>query len=108
MDKLVKYVTVMPKEEEGYDRCHRLPYISSEMLAIDSQIFYDAFFSQKEGKQTQYLSKLYAFLNSNAVANELLLGYFEKVTNNLYKGRKIDFTKSVAANLPLFVRNLDK
>lgn len=50
IDRLVRYVTVMPREDEGYDRCHRLPYISSEMLAIDSQIFYEVFFGDKDGK----------------------------------------------------------
>jgi hypothetical protein len=44
-----------------------------------------------------------------------LLGYFEKVTNNLYKGKKLEvhvyfmkFTAAVAASLPLFTKNLDK
>jgi hypothetical protein len=38
----------MPLESDGYDRCYKLPYISSELLAIDSDIIYTAFFDGKE------------------------------------------------------------
>lgn len=30
----------MPDEKDGHDRCHKLPYISSELLAIDSELIY--------------------------------------------------------------------
>ena len=50
INKLIKYTTEMPKQQEGYDRCHRLPYISSEMLAIDSEMFYRAFFGEDVAK----------------------------------------------------------
>lgn len=46
----------MPTEEQGYDRCHKLPYISSEMLAIDNNFFHSAFFPEsKEDKHLQHL-----------------------------------------------------
>lgn len=34
----------MPRETDSYDRGHKLPYISSELLAIDSELIYEEFF----------------------------------------------------------------
>lgn len=49
------------------------------MLAIESEIFYTIFFGKKGEtglKNTKYLDMLFNFLKTEAVNNELLLGYF--------------------------------
>ena len=100
----------MPTEEQGSDRCYKLPYMSSEMLAIDNKIFYDAFFpSESEKTASIHLENLFKFLkNKEAIENPLLLGYFSKVTSNLYKGKKLEFTKSVSSYVKHFAEHLDK
>ena len=40
MTDLINYTIVMPTPEQGHDRCFKLPYISSELLAIDSDLIY--------------------------------------------------------------------
>lgn len=76
----------MPVLEDGYDRCHKLPYISSEILAIDSDIMFSPFFV-KEG-DNQFWAELLKFLETPAVDNEILMGYFEKVVTSLYNQNK--------------------
>ena len=45
---MIVYTIVMPSEQDTYDRAHRLPYISSELLAIDSDLIYKEFFREEE------------------------------------------------------------
>jgi hypothetical protein len=67
----------MPTEEDSYDRKHRLPYISSELLAIDSDLIYNEFFREAENEvENQYWKELLTFLDSEAASNEILMGYF--------------------------------
>lgn len=83
----------MPQEHQGHDRCHRLPYISSELLAIDSDLIYCEFFKEGEKEENnQFWKLLLAFLDSTTADNEILMGYFEKVINNLYSGNKMKVT----------------
>lgn len=53
MNRLIEFVITMPDPAKGHsdDRCFKLPYMSSEMLAVNSNIFYDAFF--KEGESAE-------------------------------------------------------
>lgn len=45
---MIQNATIMPLESDGYDRCHRLPYISSELLALDSDLIFKEFFSEEQ------------------------------------------------------------
>ena len=40
MTELINYTIILPKITDDYDRMNRLPYISSELLAIDSHLIY--------------------------------------------------------------------
>lgn len=53
MDKLIEYITVMPSENDTPNRKYRYPYVSSEMLGIDSPLIYDALLP--EGKPSVQL-----------------------------------------------------
>lgn len=50
MTELIDYTITLPKEEDGHDRCHKLPYISSELLAIDSELIYTEFFPEGQNE----------------------------------------------------------
>ena len=54
MEKLIEFVITIPDPAKGHsdDRCFKLPYMSSEMLAVNSNIFYDAFFKDQESAQS--------------------------------------------------------
>jgi hypothetical protein len=65
----------MPLSTDGYDRGHKLPYISSELLAIDSDIIYGEFFKEGEGENC-YWAQLLNFLVTPAAESEILSGYF--------------------------------
>ena len=86
---MIEYTIIMPTEQDTYDRAHRLPYISSELLAIDSELIYKEFFKEGENETSnQYWKELLTFLDGEAATNEILMGYFEKVVTNLYSGNK--------------------
>ena len=79
----------MPKETDSYERGHKLPFISSELLAIDSDFIYREFFKSDIPEEANpFWLQLIGFLETNAASNEILMGYFEKVINNLYNGNK--------------------
>ena len=49
----------------------------------------------KEGvpeEENKFWKQLLCFLDSSAAQNEILMGYFEKVINNLYNGNKAKVT----------------
>lgn len=78
----------MPKENDSENRKYRYPYVSSEMLGIESPLIYNALLP--EGKPSPQLKKLFNFLETSDADNEMLMGYFENVVKNLYKGRKVE------------------
>ena len=47
---MIQYVIIMPNSQDSHDRCYRLPYISSELLALNSDLIYSEFF-QPEVKE---------------------------------------------------------
>ena len=63
----------MPALTDGHDRCHKLPYISSEILALNSELIYSEFFPHCD---SPFWEQLLAFLDSPAAENEVLMGYF--------------------------------
>lgn len=70
MTELISYTIVMPQESEGYDRGHKLPYISSELLAIDSDLIYAEFFSNDSPEaQNLYWLQFLTFLDGSAADN---------------------------------------
>ena len=79
----------MPTKNDTFDRAHRLPYISSELLALDSLMIHGEFFREdvKENENGNW-TKLIIFLDSEAAQNEVMMGYFEKILTNLYNGNK--------------------
>lgn len=40
----MEYTIVLPLESDPEDRVRKLPYVSSEVLAIDNEVVYKAFF----------------------------------------------------------------
>ena len=67
----------MPSHSDGHDRCHKLPYISSEILALNSELIYMEFFrNDQPPADNPFWAQLLAFLDSPAAENEVLMGYF--------------------------------
>lgn len=57
----------MPLPTDSYDRGHKLPYISSELLAIDSELIYAEFFPNDQSEEANpYWLKLIHFLETSA------------------------------------------
>jgi hypothetical protein len=57
----------MPLPTDSYDRGHKLPYISSELLAIDSELIYGEFFrSDLSEEANPFWQQLIHFLETAA------------------------------------------
>jgi hypothetical protein len=61
----MEYTIVLPKETDGEDRVRKLPYVSSEVLAIDSETVYRAFFDWPK----DYFSELVGLFKTEAKDN---------------------------------------
>jgi hypothetical protein len=77
-----------------------LPYVSSEVLAIDNEVIYGEFFKNNPideksmcsftiDNEKDYFKELIGIFSSKAVDNEILMGYFTKIIQNLYKCKKV-------------------
>lgn len=78
----------MPDPAQGHARCHHLPYISSELLALDSPLILEEFFREGvEDADNDWWRQLVRFLQTEAAENEVLMGYFQKVFANLQNAR---------------------
>jgi hypothetical protein len=78
----------MPYPAQGHARCHQLPYISSELLALDSALILEEFFKESvEDADNEWWKQLVRFLETEAAENEVLMGYFQKVFANLQNAR---------------------
>jgi hypothetical protein len=102
----------MPQETDSPLRKFKLPFMSGEVLAIESVLIYEAFFgieddSGEEDTETTHqlaepahhnLDRLLSYFKQ-AELNPLLVGYCEKVFNNLFHRRRTKVSNlSIAVN----------